>query len=91
MDNILCDGSESELMHCRFDGWGQNDCESSEAAGVVCKTNSAGHSANMVVLKQNQKKVKVNPKRRMEIRLSGGRVHTEGRVEVIIWALLRTI
>lgn len=36
MDNMYCDGTEKELINCRFDGWGQSDCESSEAAGVIC-------------------------------------------------------
>ena len=36
MDNIYCDGSESEVTSCRFDGWGVSDCDFSEAAGVIC-------------------------------------------------------
>lgn len=83
MDNILCDGTESELMYCRFDGWGHNDCEPSEAAGVICNSNnSIGYAAKIIASKQNRKKVKLHPKRRMEIRLNGGRIRTEGRVEV---------
>lgn len=36
MDNLYCTGEENNLSLCRFDGWGANDCTSSEAAGVVC-------------------------------------------------------
>jgi lysyl oxidase-like protein 2/3/4 len=36
MDNLYCTGEEKNLTACRFDGWGANDCTSSEAAGVVC-------------------------------------------------------
>lgn len=36
MDNVYCDGKEEEISLCRFDGWGQNDCTSTEAAGVIC-------------------------------------------------------
>jgi lysyl oxidase-like protein 2/3/4 len=36
MDNLYCTGEEKNLSGCRFDGWGANDCTSSEAAGVVC-------------------------------------------------------
>lgn len=36
MDNIYCDGNEDELTSCRFEGWGFNDCDSNEAAGVIC-------------------------------------------------------
>lgn len=80
MDNILCDGTESELSNCRFDGWGQHDCESSEAAGVVC----ISHEVNTPkIIKLKPKKYKLHKHNNMEIRLYGGRIHTEGRVEVI--------
>lgn len=36
MDNLYCSGNEDELTLCRFDGWGHNDCDPTEAAGVVC-------------------------------------------------------
>lgn len=36
MDNVYCDGSEEDITSCRFDGWGLNDCDANEAAGVIC-------------------------------------------------------
>jgi Scavenger receptor cysteine-rich domain len=41
MDNLHCNGDEKNLSTCRFDGWGISDCESSEAAGVVCLPNES--------------------------------------------------
>lgn len=41
MDDLYCTGNESELSSCRFDGWGQSDCEDSEAAGVICVVEKA--------------------------------------------------
>jgi len=38
MDNMYCTGSEKNLTECRFDGWSQNDCHETEAAGVICKS-----------------------------------------------------
>lgn len=39
MDNVYCEGSENEITSCRFDGWGHNDCDFTEAAGVICQEN----------------------------------------------------
>ncbi|XP_034254950.1 lysyl oxidase homolog 3B-like [Thrips palmi] len=37
MDNVLCEGHEDELAHCRTaEGWGSSDCDHTESAGVVC-------------------------------------------------------
>lgn len=82
MDNIHCDGNETEIKHCRFDGWGKNDCEASEAAGVVCKgfevdsTKTKSQSTNKVTKHLLSKKYDI------ELRLSGGRNKYEGQVEV---------
>ena len=39
MDNLQCTGEETRISQCRFDGWGNHDCEFQEAAGVVCRQN----------------------------------------------------
>lgn len=81
MDNIQCTGNETEISQCRFEGWGKNDCEASEAAGVVCaggemkldKTNE---------LKEKLPKHQIHKKFDLEMRLTGGRNKYEGQVEV---------
>ncbi|XP_060824784.1 lysyl oxidase homolog 3A isoform X3 [Bombus pascuorum] len=87
MDNVYCDGSENELSKCRFDGWGASDCEGGEAAGVICAREQQDE--------EDERTMKGKPKRKSEkrrikdihqqgvaIRLAGGRVHNEGRVEI---------
>ncbi|XP_041485495.1 plasminogen-like isoform X2 [Lytechinus variegatus] len=36
MDDVVCSGTESELIKCSYRGWGSHNCESVEAAGVRC-------------------------------------------------------
>uniref|UniRef100_A0A182NGU3 Scavenger receptor class A n=1 Tax=Anopheles dirus TaxID=7168 RepID=A0A182NGU3_9DIPT len=38
MDAVRCQGNESSLRECRFDGWGRSDCNREEVVGVVCRT-----------------------------------------------------
>lgn len=92
MDNLYCDGSESLLGNCRFDGWGMSDCVPEEAAGVVCQNNEMNDEITMpeeVRLEEKPKKPKKPMKdsfsmEKFKVRLRGGRQFDEGRVEVSI-------
>lgn len=33
----MCDGRESSISSCRFNGWNIHDCKTDEAAGVICR------------------------------------------------------
>lgn len=80
MDNLYCTGKEKELADCRFDGWGQSDCDQSEAAGVVCTEEK--EPEKIPEAKVKPPKFNYKSKESMKVRLVGGRVPTEGRVEV---------
>lgn len=86
MDNIRCGGQELEISECRFDSWGENDCDPSEAAGVVCdsqevqkpKSSLASDRPDAAKAKKIQKhKIKVMVTARATIRLP--RVHARAQ------------
>lgn len=87
MDNVYCDGSEDELSKCRFDGWGASDCEGGEAAGVICdqqqqEAEDGVRERSKAGKKPEKRRIKDIHQQGVAIRLAGGRVHSEGRVEV---------
>lgn len=81
MDNVYCDGSEVELAKCRFDGWGISDCGSNEAAGVICSRDEETRTSSPPI-PQEKARIKDTYLQGTALRLSGGRVHSEGRVEI---------
>lgn len=83
MDNVYCDGTENELSKCRFDGWGTSDCDSSEAAGVICAHDvEAKASTDQPEKPPLKARIKDTYPQGTALRLSGGRVHSEGQVEI---------
>ncbi|XP_050963312.1 scavenger receptor cysteine-rich domain-containing group B protein isoform X1 [Labeo rohita] len=38
MDDVNCTGNESALSKCKYLEWGENDCDHSEDAGVICQS-----------------------------------------------------
>lgn len=81
MDNVYCDGSEDEITKCRFDGWGVSDCGSNEAAGVIC-LHDEKTEASPIPQELPKAKIKDTYEQGIALRLSGGRVHSEGQVEI---------
>ncbi|XP_022917947.2 lysyl oxidase homolog 3 [Onthophagus taurus] len=77
MDNIYCDGTEDEITKCRFDGWGNNDCDYTEAAGVICTSPDPE-----IKSKKPEEKIFSKMPSKLSVRLQGGRIETEGRVEL---------
>jgi len=84
MDNLFCEGHEQELVNCHFEGWGENDCEPGEAAGVVCypPENALIPAPAPILRDEDLQKYPIRSHSRLYVRLRGGRSRIEGRVEV---------
>lgn len=84
MDNVYCDGSEVELAKCRFDGWGISDCDSNEAAGVICSRGDETRASSSPISQEKPPKARIKDTylQGTALRLTGGRIHSEGQVEI---------
>ena len=38
LDNIECNGTETDIIRCRHNGWGVNDCVHHEDVSIACYT-----------------------------------------------------
>ena len=99
MDNMYCLGNERRLSQCRFDGWAQHDCAPSELAGVSCRGQLEDAKATKAPTEPPPPEPLVpkmslwhTTKGRLKVRLRGGRVPAEGRLELKIgdndWGLV---
>ncbi|XP_040576272.1 lysyl oxidase homolog 2B [Lepeophtheirus salmonis] len=77
MDNLYCYGTEKRLQDCRFNGWGDHDCERTESAGLKCTSPPPPPTTPPPATT-----ARPQIKRNFKIRLNGGRIKEEGRVEV---------
>ncbi|OWF49695.1 Deleted in malignant brain tumors 1 protein [Mizuhopecten yessoensis] len=72
MDDVNCNGDESQLANCPFAGWEVEDCSHGEDVGVECETYDATSTTT----------TPTPPDGEGQIRLVNGDSHFEGRVEV---------
>lgn len=45
MDNVHCNGDETDLTECRHNGWGRHNCVHQEDAGACCGTSEVAARA----------------------------------------------
>lgn len=55
MDNVHCEGTESHILDCEYNGWGIHNCAHWEDAGVVCYNSQ--YDVVHCLLKQCKKKI----------------------------------
>lgn len=93
MDNLYCVGDEKNITDCQFDGWGLHDCSPRESAGVVCFDPRATTtevptteptSPEQLMRDAPGPKISIRDVMTapMQVRLMGGRLREEGRVEI---------
>ncbi|KAJ8300514.1 hypothetical protein KUTeg_022033 [Tegillarca granosa] len=91
MDNVVCVGTESNLGQCQFQGFGINDCDHTEDAGVRCQPrmyiicdyiSSKTFLTQFVFFSLVRINSQTGTSTNVNIRLSGGHTSKEGRVEI---------
>ena len=55
IDDLQCTGKETEVQNCRFNGWGEHNCQHSEDVGVVYSLPSASCGQSTRVEKEKSK------------------------------------
>ncbi|XP_071481646.1 neurotrypsin-like [Diadema antillarum] len=53
LDEVMCEGSEIDILECAHDGFGVHDCDHYEDAGVVCSNTTARETPVRLVGGQN--------------------------------------
>ena len=43
LDDVVCQGDETDIQNCKHRPWGQENCDSSEAAAIRCTYPSKWH------------------------------------------------
>ena len=50
LDDLACNGSETNLGQCSHNGWGSHNCTHAQDAGVVCDTGNRAVGEGAIVL-----------------------------------------
>ena len=81
LDNVRCSGTETRLLSCPANSIGSHNCGHYEDAGVICTTSECNETPTIMTVCYCQLFM-LKACNDGDIRLSGGRNGTEGRVEV---------